>query len=130
MKHGVLIFFSVILSFGCLAQSAHTVRLDTTALNFMNVGEGLPTADGGSVLQIPEPGGFSLWKCDADGQAQWRNHYPTEGQMYTWDIAPTISGDVLFVSSSYWLSQMGDSVVVSWDIRRIAQDGSVSWHRH
>ncbi len=132
MKHVSALATSVtlLISAGAIAQSDQFVRLDTSALNFMWVGDGLPTADGGSVFQIPQAGGFSLWKCGADGEAEWRNTYPSEGPMTDWDVAPTASGDVLFVSSSFWQSQWLDTLVLTWDIRSIAQDGTVNWHKH
>lgn len=132
MKHVSALATSVtlLISVGAIAQGDQFVRLDTSALNFMWVGDGLPTADGGSVFQIPQAGGFSLWKCGADGEAQWRNEYPSEGPVTDWDIAPTASGDILFVSSWFWQSQWMDTLVLGWDLRRIGQDGTVGWHKH
>ena len=132
MKHASIpaVVLSLLIPYVVLAQGDQFVRLDTSALNSMWVGEGLPTADGGCVFQIPQAGGFNLWKCGADGEPEWRNTYPSEGPMTDWDVAPTASGDVLFVSSSFWQSQWLDTLVLTWDIRSIAQDGTVNWHKH
>lgn len=132
MKHASLLatVLSLITYSAARAQSDPFVQLDTSALNYIWVGDGLPTADGGCVFQVPQAGGFSLWKCGADGEAQWRNQYPNEGSMTDWDVAPTASGDVLYVSSTSWQSTYMDTLVLAWDLRRIAQDGSVTWHKH
>lgn len=130
MRHSIpTSVVALLLAHTSWAQGDHLVRLDTSSLNFLSVGKGLPTADGGSVLQLLEPGGFTLWKCDADGQAQWRNKYPSDGQMFSWDIAPTTSGDVLFVFTGDSSSGPGNSPVLYCDVRRIAQDGTVNWHK-
>jgi hypothetical protein len=132
MEHGVpsLTFFALLLSSGSVAQNAHLVRLDTAALNNISIGEGVPMADGGSVLEVPELGGFSLWKCDAAGTAQWRNRYPWEGAYPTNDIAPTTNGDVLMAYATVNSSTVGDTAIPVLDLWRIGPDGATVWRKH
>lgn len=131
MRHfrDICILCGLFFSCDLWAQEDHLVRLDTSSLDYFTVGEGLPTADGGSILEILQPGSFSLWKCDASGQAQWRNSYPSLGAMTSWDIAPTNSGDVLFVSSGHAQLGTGMNDIPFWELRRIAQDGTVLWRK-
>ncbi len=130
MKHALLLSTGLVLSTGSFAQNAHLVRLDTTELNTMQTGAGVPTADGGSAVQVREGANFSLWKCDGYGNAQWQNHYPTAITNADATIATTGNGDVLLGYAGGTQSTWGDTTVPSLELWRIAQDGSVIWRKY
>ncbi len=128
MRSASSLLCALVLTSASFAQNTLNLRLDTTALNGIAIDEAVPTADGGVVLMLPGTSGMSLWKCDANGTAQWRNSYPVPVVNGYRDIASCANGDVLLACASS--QQTGwDTVTMAFDLWRIAVDGSVAWHK-
>jgi hypothetical protein len=80
------------------------------------------------VLLVVEPGGTSLWKCDAAGTPQWRNVYPAGTGGTSSDIAPCANGDVLLAYATIHASW--DTLIPAFELWRIDPNGAVLWHEH
>lgn len=129
MKHGCTLLFALALTSSSFAQNALNLRLDTVALNGIVTDKGVPTADGGIVLMVPETGGMSLLKCDATGTAQWRSFYPSGTTAYpAADITPCVNGDVLLAYANTQI--LWNMFGLAFDVWRIDPNGSVVWHHH
>jgi hypothetical protein len=122
-----IILWGLALYVSSAAQSPLFMRLDTTALNGIQVGEGILTADGGAMLHVLGSNGNSLWKCDASGTPQWRFKYPIS-QGIACDIASCDNNDVVVVQATDSLIAW-DTIHPRFDVCRIGPNGEVVWHK-
>lgn len=129
MKHALLLASTCLFGIKAIAQDAYRLRLDTSALNSFSPGPTLPMSDGGSTLQLSEPFGFSLWRCDASGVPLWRNRYPSVATYDHGEVARANNGDLLIAYANWAETTWDQPVMLGWDLWRVAPDGSPLWHK-